>query len=206
MVKSLLDERTLKPLVDKYLERILAKARSGFDSSSVIVKVELGTSARMEDFRPYWLNQMAKLKRSDSLDFVFYDSLFKVKLKEHMRLNRFRDSISFFKNEIRVVESKLDSAKRGLFGNPILGQFKRLSEEKGNIYFLLTDLIGKEEQTMKMNFVIQELEHDTIITWTTVKKLSEFMSSEIYRRNPSFWTKRLREGNIKKAQPNESSS
>jgi hypothetical protein len=197
LLKSINEKRLLNELVDKYLSKLNAKVKSDIDSSALIVNVGLDSFARLEAFKPFWLKKIAQLKRSDSLDYIFYDSLYKLKLAEQLSHRKFYDSIRFLKSQLRILENKLDSAKRGLFGNPGIGQFARLSIEKGNVYFLSARLNDKDDNTLEFYFGIEEMEQDTIISWTTGKSLAGYMWYAVFRRNSSFWTKGLKKSNKK---------
>jgi hypothetical protein len=190
-LKSFRDEKLVNELVDRYLPRLNAQAKADFDSTALIVKVGLDSSSTIEAFRPFWVKQISELRTSDSLDYIFYDSLFKKSLIEHVKHRRFPDSIKFFNTEIEILENKIDSAKRGLFGNPVIAQLTRLSNEKGVIYFLSTDLSYGDDKNIKLYFGIEEMEQDTIISWTSGKSLAKYMGMAIFRRNTSYWTKGL---------------
>jgi len=189
LFKEINYKKILNRLTDGYLSKLNAKAQTDFDSTALVVSLGLDSMADIEAFRPFWLASISDLRASDSLDFIFYDSLFKLKLAEHRIHRRFPDSISFFKAQISRIENKLDSAKRGLFGNPVLEQFARLSNEKGNVYFLSAELKYKDDQFLELHFGIEELSSDTIVSLTTGNSLAAFMRTAFVRRNALFWTR-----------------
>lgn len=189
--KEINDRRILNTLTDRYLSKLNATAQADFHSSALVVNLELDSMAELEAFRSFWLTSASYLRGSDSAEYVFYDSVFKIKLSEHTMHKHFPDSIRFYKTQINKLASKLDSAKRGLFGNPVLEQFLSLSNEKGNVYFLSAELKYKDDQSLKLYFGIEELKRDTIIGWTTKNSLAAYMRTAVFRRNSAFWTREL---------------
>lgn len=205
-MKSLKDEKLLNSLVDRYLSRLNTEAKKDFDSTARIVDVGLDSSSTLAAFRPFWLKEISHLKTSDSLDYVFYDSSFRKSLTEQLKHRRFPDSIRYFKAQIKILEGKIDSTKRGLFANPVLEQLSRLSKENGMIYFLSTEIAYEEDKSFKMYFGIEELETDTVVSWTTDKSLSKYMRKAIFRRNSSYWTKGLKKLEEEKKKEGEKGS
>jgi hypothetical protein len=179
-------------LIAIYRPEILKQAKKDFPTN-IIEELKVDSSADVEAFRPYWLNRIKELKSSDSMNYVFYQGIIKSKYEEHTKLNQFPDSINLFKSELAFVNGKLDSANRGQFNNPILGQFERLSNEKGKVYFLQTRLKStKDNDLLTLYFGVEELENDTIISWTTNSSLFHYVTLAHLRRNIPFWTKDIK--------------
>ena len=135
----------LNDLVDRHLSKLNEMAKSDFDSTALVVNLGLDSMAKLESFRPYWLNKITELKQFSSRD-----------------------------------------------NDAVIEQISNLANEKGNIYFLSAVLKNEYEETIKIYFAIEELEKDTLISWTTNRSLTAYMMKAPLRRNPTYWTKDLK--------------